>query len=131
MQTPRVINTELPEQVRGVYDVATHTVWLERRLTQRERRCTLEHELVHAERGDAPLADPVANAKQEQLVHREAARRLIPVEHLADALRWAIEARELAECLDVDLPTLQARLDALNTAEREHLEQITRAKDWE
>jgi len=119
----------LPDKVRGLYDAVTHTVWLDNRLTRVQRRCTLEHELVHAERGDTALPDPVANAKQEQLVHREASRRLIPIDQLGDALKWTIEARELAECLEVDLPTLQTRLDALGAAERAYLEEIARRRE--
>ena len=129
MRGPHVRITRLPDEVMGCYDAASNVVWLDDRLSRQEHRCTLEHELVHAERGDTALPDPVANAKQEQLVHREASRRLIPIDQLGDALKWTIEARELAECLEVDLPTLQARLDALDAAERAHLEQIAARRD--
>ncbi len=66
-------------------------------------------------------------------MEREAVRRLIPVDQSADVLRWAIEARELAECLDVDLPTLQARLDYLSDHERNYLEEVAaprQEKSW-
>lgn len=129
MSELQIRSGRLPDKVRGLYDALTHTVWIDSRLTRVQRRCTLEHELVHAERGDTALPDPVANTKQEQLVHREASRRLISIDQLAEAISWATEACELAECLDVDLPTLQTRLDVLSAAERAHLEQIAAARD--
>ena len=113
----------------GCYDASTDTIWLDDRLTGPEHRCTLAHELVHAERQDQPLGNPDLSAKREVVVHREAARRLISVDQLADAVAWAAEARELADCLDVDLPTLQARLDVLSDAERDYLETITSRRD--
>lgn len=127
----RIKSGELPKSIRGLYDAVTHTIWLDSALTRVERRCTLAHELVHAERRDVRIADPVLNGRQEIVVHREAARRLISVDQLAEAIVWAVEARELAECLDVDLPTLQARLETLNARERGYLEQIARSRQCE
>lgn len=129
MRGPHIRITRLPDEFLGCYDSSSNVVWLDDRLTPAERRCTLEHELVHAERGDTALPDRVANAKQEQLVHREASRRLIPIDQLGDALRWTIEARELAECLEVDLATLQTRLNALGAAERAYLEEIASRRE--
>ncbi|MDU7361204.1 MAG: ImmA/IrrE family metallo-endopeptidase [Propionibacteriaceae bacterium] len=39
----------LPNGYRGLTD--GQTIWLSDRLSQRERRCTLVHELIHIERG--------------------------------------------------------------------------------
>lgn len=40
-------------------------------------------------------------------------------------------ALKVAECLDVDLPTLQARLDSLNASEREYLDRVARSRQCE
>lgn len=116
--------TDLGTRLRGLYDHATRTVWLNERLNRVQTRCTLEHELVHAERGDVDPQDRWLRVKQETLVHREAARRLISLAELADAAPWITGPTELAECLDVDLETLKARLDSLTQAETAHLNEI-------
>lgn len=123
-----IVTTSMPPGHRGLYDVVTNTIWLDRRLTRAERRCTIAHELIHAERRDVRLDNRYLSAKQERLVHREASQRLIELQDLAEAIRWTTEASELAECLDVDLVTLQTRLDALSHAERALLEQIAAAR---
>ncbi|PRC44552.1 hypothetical protein C6A85_99665 [Mycobacterium sp. ITM-2017-0098] len=53
---------------------------------QVERRCTVAHELVHDERRVFPT-DPVMQAREETLVEQTAARRLIELPDLVDALR--------------------------------------------
>lgn len=50
-----------------------------------------------------------------------AARRLIPLGALGEALAWSLDAHTVADELDVDLPTLHARLAALRPAERTYL----------
>lgn len=109
----------LPDHLMGLQRGAR--IWLCRTLTQAERRCTLTHELVHRERG--LVADPKAAAREELIVDEIAARRLITTPALIDALRWTRHARELAEHLWVDEPTLHTRmttLDPLEVAEIEH-----------
>lgn len=111
---------ELPERVWGLQ--AGHNIWLCRRLNQVRRRCTLTHEIVHLERGPVP-ADPVGLAREERVVSQVAARRLISIDALADALSWTRDPHQLADTLWVDLPTLNARmaaLDPLEVAELEH-----------
>ncbi|MEV5360991.1 hypothetical protein AB0K45_11795 [Micrococcus luteus] len=97
-------------------------IWLCRKLNQARRRCTLTHELIHLERGPVPV-DPVGRAREELAVNVEAARRLITLAQLVEALRWTREPVELADQLWVDQPTLRARmdnLDPLEVAELEH-----------
>ncbi len=91
------------------------------RLPQAVRRCTLAHELVHAERGDAPCASTVLELRQERVVDRQAARRLIDVRALADTLAWAHDIDEAAEELWVDAATLRMRLADLDDAERAYV----------
>lgn len=80
---------------------------------QRERRCTAAHELIHAERGDT-TCDPS--------VHREAARRLIDLEALGEALAtYGEDAAQVADELWVDEDTLRTRLQHLHPSERGYL----------
>ena len=117
-----VRTARLPGGVMGLWDERTRTVWLDTRLTSAERRGTLAHELVHAERGDVPCGDPALDARQERRVEREAARLLLPLAALAHVLAWTADAREAAQELDVDPALLAVRLEALTAAERSLLE---------
>lgn len=102
----------------GTWDNARAVITLHPAQTQRQRRCTLAHELVHAERGH----DGPCSAVVEQAVHAEAARRLIALDALGEALAFCGEdAYALAEELWVDLDTLHARLNHLHPSERGYL----------
>ncbi|GIG27136.1 hypothetical protein Cde04nite_33800 [Cellulomonas denverensis] len=82
--------------------------------SQVQRRCTLAHELAHIELGHINGCSPAEDRVAEQY----AARWLIEMDDLLDALRWAEDMREVADCLWVDEPTLMARLDGLTAAEK-------------
>lgn len=110
---------ELPGRLWGVQ--SGNRIWLCRRLNQARRRCTLTHEIVHLERGPVPT-DPAGLAREERTVSRLAARRLITTEQLAAALSWTRDPHQLADELWVDLPTLRARMDALDPVEVADLE---------
>ena len=100
----------------GATDGASR-IWLDPRMTQVERRCVLAHELVHIEqghRGCQPLAI-------ERAVRAVAARQLITLEQLSDALPWSMSLDELADELWVTPLVLTDRLAGLTRAEREHL----------
>lgn len=87
-----------------------------------QRRCTLAHEIVHLERGVGDCG-PWAG-REELLVQREVARRLIPVADLAAAVRQlggSAVLGELAHALDVDHETARLRLDMLSSAELAHI----------
>lgn len=104
--------TELPTSILGVTD--GKNIWLQERMTQAERRCTLMHELTHIEYGHTSCQPPAV----EQRVHQEVARKLIPLASLADVLTWASSELEAAEELWVDVATLRARLDGLTVSEQ-------------
>lgn len=109
----------LPDRIMGLQ--RGRRIWLNRSLTQAERRCTLTHELVHRERGPV-VGGPGAVEREEQIVD-EIASRLITAAALIDGLRWTRHPRELAEHLWVDEPTLGTRmstLDPFEVAELEH-----------
>lgn len=99
----------------GTWGLSTpEAIWLDRGLSQAERRCTLEHELVHREWGHVGCQD----AATEAAVHRVVARRLVPYALLASALPWAATVEELAEELWVDEETVRVRLAHLHPSER-------------
>jgi len=89
-------------------------IWMDPRQTQVERRCTIAHELAHIELGHTDGCTDRDDREVDLLV----ARRLIEMPDLLDALRWAEDLREVADCLWVDEATLLARYDGLSCEER-------------
>lgn len=85
--------------------------------SQRQRRCTLAHELAHIELGHINGATDA----EESQAREHAARRLIPIDRLMDALRWADNLSEVAHELWVDEQTLMDRIDTLTEDERQRL----------
>lgn len=111
----------MPTGRRGC--IRGNVVLIDRRQLQVERRCTVAHELVHDERRVFP-AEAALRAREETLVERTAARRLIELPELVDALRACSSqhAHDLADHLWVDLPMLEARMNALDPVEVAELE---------
>lgn len=88
-------------------------------LSQRERRCTLAHEIVHHERGDdGTYCSAWHQRKHERAVHLIAARRLLPIDQII-AARWEPDP---AEALWVDDFTLTLRMSHLCPMERQLLQ---------
>lgn len=111
--------SDLPEGILGLTDFERRTITLTTGLTQVERRSTIAHELVHAERG--PVLD-VYWPREEATVNRLVARRLLPdIRQVGEALAWACDLDEAADELWVDVATLTTRLEALHPAERHYL----------
>jgi hypothetical protein len=84
-----------------------------------QRRCTLAHELVHLERGVRDCGP--WTAREETLVHAEAAQRLVGPIDLERALRELggdADLAALAQLLDVDTQTARVRLGLLTPSER-------------
>jgi hypothetical protein len=119
----RVIRRDLRKPHRALWHPPSRTVILDRGLSQRERRCSLAHELVHVERGDECRQAP----RVEVAVHAVAARRLIVMAALIEGMRWTRDFHVLADELWVDAPTLECRLEHLTNCERELLEQAVAA----
>lgn len=92
-------------------------------MTQAQRRCVLTHELVHLERG-TPHGDARYLAREERIVDEIAARRLIELDDLIDALVWTrgTPDRECAWELWTDHHTLMVRVRNLTDAERRHID---------
>lgn len=97
----------LPPGVYGDCHWATKTITLSPRLNQVERRCTILHEVIHAERGPFPAYQ---RAREEATVAEETARRLIPLHDLGEALAFSRDLAVVADILWVDVPTLHVRL---------------------
>lgn len=107
---------ELEDDLLAVTDGST--IWIDPRQTQAERRSTLAHEMAHIELGHTDGCTPQQEAEAADL----AARWLIKLDHLADALAWTQDPHELAWELWVDLDTLETRLAGLQPPERAYLE---------
>ena len=112
--------TRLPDGLLGVTDHARQVIVLDERLLQAERRCTLAHELEHVRRGPTP-AEPVLAAREEAAIDLAAARQLIRINDLGEALAWSDHPQEVADELWVDAATLATRLRHLTRAETEAL----------
>lgn len=98
---------------------STTTVSLRRGLTWAERRCTLQHELLHIETGPLPRG---LRAKDEERVRRETALRMIPdIRPVGDAIAWSLSEDEAADELGVDVPVLRYRLKHMSPQEQSWL----------
>lgn len=94
---------------------------MDKRLTQVERRSVLVHEIGHVIRGDVPCGNDVLDCRQESLVDQWAARKLITLDALIDALRWSDDPAEVADCLWVTEDLLEVRLAHLHPSERAYV----------
>lgn len=115
-----VHEVELPPGLLGCVDHAAGVIWLDSRLNQAEKRCTLAHELGHLERGPG-LCDPGHDDAEERVIDAWAARLLIPIRDLAKAFQWSAHLPEIAEELWVDEHMLRARLRGLTDTEQDQV----------
>lgn len=93
------------------------TIWMHPRQTRVEKRCTLTHELIHLERGHTSAC----HSAVERAVRAETARRLMHIDDLVDAYRWAMSFDEIAEECDVTRTVLFDRLGNLRPREAQEL----------
>lgn len=92
-------------------------------LTWEERRCTVLHECLHAERG--PTLTGVLAQREELRVRRETARLLLPsIPEIAAVLMWALSPEEAAAELLVDVDVLHDRLRWLDPTEHGRLTRL-------
>lgn len=91
----RIISHRLP----GLLVAATDgtTIYVDDRLTQRERRCAIHHELVHIELGHRECQPAAVEKKVRALT----ADRLVSWQAVWDHAPWAHSLDELAEDLNV------------------------------
>lgn len=76
----------LPGRRLGEYHRANGLILLDPAMPRRQARSVLCHELRHHEYGDVGIACALGNQKQEVRADREAARLLIDIHDLADAI---------------------------------------------
>lgn len=100
--------------------VAGHDhITIDARATRRERAALLAHELVHLERGIGyPSATHRTMEREEAIVRRETARRLVPPAELADLVARrseveAVTAEVVAEEFDVPVAIAEEAIRAL------------------
>lgn len=111
----------LPDGVAGLTCWRSRTITLATGLLQAQRRSTIAHEVEHALRGPT-LRGEWWQAREEAAVEQAAARKLIGLDALADALAWSLSLEEAAAELWVDVGLLRARLAGLSAGERAWLE---------
>ena len=85
--------------------------------SQVQRRSTLTHELAHIELEHTAGCHP----KDEAAARQWAARKLVPMSRLMNALRWADDLHTVADELWVTEKVLLDRLDGLTPAEKQQL----------
>lgn len=85
------------------------------------QRCSLAHAVAHLDLGHGRAVAGFFENREEADADRHAARLLIPLEALAEALVWTRSRTEVAAELLVDLPILAVREQALTRAERVQL----------
>lgn len=116
----RLVWSRLPEGPGGrlIDDGRDRVVVLDPRLGRCDRNAVLAHELVHDERNVLylPSTPPAIVQKEEAIVNREVARRLVPMMLLARFVEQVIELGEpihaaaVAEEFDVPLDVAQRAL---------------------
>lgn len=97
--------TRLPDRLYGATN--GRTIYLDDRLTEREMRCVLTHELVHLDAGHETCQPPAV----ERAVRHRTARALISEAMLDSTLAWTKCPHEAAEELHVTVPVLRDRLE--------------------
>lgn len=107
-----------PAKGRAQIIWASRTIIMSPALLQAERRSALAHELEHMERGPFPRH---LTAREEEACSAGAARKLISVRDLGEALAWSRDPAEVAEELWVDIHTVEARMRHLHPSEVHYL----------
>lgn len=102
----------------GQWCAFTQTITLHPDQSQAERRSTLTHELRHVAAGHVGACSPLV----EEQMDDQAARELISLDDLADALLWSQDEWEVADALWVDVATARDRIDRLTEAEKTYIE---------
>lgn len=104
----------------GWYDFDTQTISLRRGMNQAERRSTLRHELEHHFRG--PFLERLLQ-REEAACELAAARDLVDIRKLGEALAWTQDIHEVADELWVDPALLEIRVARLHPSERAYVKQ--------
>lgn len=104
---PYVFEEELPENVNGVYDEQTRIIIIDPRLNERQKRCTLTHELFHWIHGDTCRQSQYGD-KAETHVRKETAILLVnPFEYIQSERVYEGELFLMAVDLNVTVSVLE------------------------
>ena len=110
----------------GTWCAGTRSMAFHPDQSQAQRRCTVAHEIVHAELAHV---GPCTEATELRVL-KISARRLIGLRALADAVVFHLDDRTaLAQELWVDRQTLDARLDHLHPWEQGYLQRRLACSD--
>lgn len=100
-------------------------VWPRRRLIlidhdmpAADQRSHLAHEIAHL---DLAHSDPICEGKEERSADLLAARRLLAIDDLADALCWALCDEEVADVLNVTADVVTVRIQNLTPDEKAYI----------
>lgn len=116
------------EGLLGLYDHLRQRITLDPRMPRRQIRSVLAHELVHAEQADHQTECQRVNLRQEQMADRKAARRLVDIRDLGDAMvACDNHLSAMAVELRVSDALLRVRRDHLNQTERLYLRRMAAA----
>lgn len=121
----RVVEAPTPPGEVGYFDPDARTVIVRPGLTRAVRRATLAHEVAHVEVHDSTEGTWWAQVDArhvEDCADEIAARRLLPLDELVDVLAVARSVDAVAVEMDVDVPTVRARIATLTAAERRYVE---------
>lgn len=115
-QAPYVFEEELPENINGVYDEETRIIVINPRLNERQKRCTLTHELFHWTHGDTCCWKQYDD-KAESYVRKETAILLInPFEYIQSERIYEGELFPMAVDLNVTVGVLEDYRQILENA---------------
>lgn len=104
---PYVFEEELPGDLNGIYDEDSRIVVIDPRLNERQKRCTLTHELLHWTRGDICDATSYTD-KAERHARRETARFLIDLpDYIRSESIYEGETFSMAVDLNVTVSVLE------------------------
>jgi len=123
----QVVLRSLPVGLLGATDTDRRTILLDSRMLQVQRRCTLDHELAHAEAGDVGCQ----HRHRETAINQASARRLVPIDRLLEVIVWANGLAELADECWVDVETMRCRMQHLHPAERAAVNRALASRDNE
>lgn len=116
----RLVETDLPPGLLGCVDHGRQLVFIARNLPEPQRRCTIAYELGQLRNGPMPNDPHLARARETAALDW-AARQLIPSAAIAAAFAECYTIQMAAAWLDVDLPTVRARLRGLTDAEQDQV----------
>ncbi|MBT1161285.1 hypothetical protein JS541_05335 [Bifidobacterium sp. SO1] len=102
-----VRDRRLPAGQCGEYDPDLRIAYIDPSMSEEQRVCTLQHELIHAQHSDDGLMKLLSSEKEERLTRRETALALIDSFEYANVERiYEGEPYAMAEALGVTYAVL-------------------------